>query len=92
MELLVDRNNVDQPYVQVGTVTSGPDKGKDRLYVGNNDFDADNGATATIDQSLNAGSTNPNFKKIRIESRDTAGQDGPPVRPSIHSDGTAYAI
>lgn len=92
MEILVDRKNVDQPYVQVGTVTSGPDKGKDRLYVGNNDFDADNGSTATIDQSLNAGSTTPNFKKIRIESRETPGQDGPPVRPSIHPDGTAYAI
>lgn len=92
MEILVDRNDVDQPYVQVSTITSGPDKGKDRLYVGNNDFDADDGATATIDQSLNAGTANPSFKKIRIESRDTPGQDGPPVRPSIHPDGTAYAI
>jgi hypothetical protein len=92
MEILVDRNEVDQPYVQVATVTGGPDKGKDRLYVGNNDFDAIDGATATIDQSLNAARTNPSFKKIRVESRDTPGQDGPPVRPSIHPDGTAYAI
>ncbi len=92
MELLVDRNSVDQPYVQVSTVSSGPDKGKDRLYVGNNDFDVADGATATIDQSLNAGSASPSFKKIRVESRDTPGQDGPPVRPSIHPDGTAYAI
>ena len=42
MEILVDRYGVDQPYVQVGTVTSGPDKGKDRLCVGNN-LDADDG-------------------------------------------------
>jgi len=92
MEILVDRKGVDQPYVQVATVANGPDKGKDRLYVGNNDFDADDGATATIDQSLNAASTTPDFKKIRVESRETPGQDGPPARPSIHPDGTAYAI
>src|SRR5882724_2990236 len=52
MELLVDRSDVDQPYVQVATVGSGPDQGKDRLYVGNNDTGAAGGTTATIDQSL----------------------------------------
>lgn len=92
MELLVDRSGVDQPYVQVATLADGPDKGKDRLYVGNNDLDADAGLTATIDQSLNAAGASPNFKTIRIETRQTPGQDGPPVRPSIHPDGTAYAI
>src|SRR6185295_6109714 len=92
MEILVDRKGVDQPYVQVASVTSGPDKGKDRLYVGNNDFDVEDGATATIDQSLNAATATPSFKKIRVGSRETPGQDGPPVRPSIHPDGTAYAI
>lgn len=87
MEILVDRKGVDQPYVQVAS-----DNGKDRLYVGNNDFDVEDGATATIDQSLNAATATPSFKQIRIESRETPGQDGPPVRPSIHPDGTAYAI
>ena len=87
MEILVDRNEVDQPYVQVASVASGADKGKDRIYVGNNDLGA-----ATIDQSLNGGTANPTFNSISVESRSTAGQDGPPVRPSIHSDGTAYAI
>lgn len=92
MEILVDRKGVDQPYVQVATVSRGPHKGKDRLYVGNNDLHVKSGATATIDRSLNAAVSNPRFKKIRVESRDTPGQDGPPVRPSIHPDGTAYAI
>jgi hypothetical protein len=91
MEILADRTNVDQPYVQVSTVAKGPDKGKDRVYVGNNDLSARSGS-ATIDQSLNGAGVNPTFKKIRIESRTTPGQDGPPVRPSIHPDGTAYAI
>ena len=91
MEILVDRKDVDQPYVQVASVSSGADKGKDRVYVGNNDLGA-GGSSATIDQSLNGGAANPNFNSIRVESRTTAGQDGPPVRPSIHPDGTAYAI
>ena len=90
MELLVNRKSVDQPYVQVGS-TAGSN-GKDSLYVGNNDLSVANGSTATIDQSLNAASASPSFKKIRIESRQTPGQDGPPVRPSIHPDGTAYAV
>ena len=87
MELLVDRKEVDQPYVQVASVASGAGKGNDRIYVGNNNLGA-----ATIDRSLNGGAANPNFNSISVESRPTAGQDGPPVRPSIHADGTAYAI
>lgn len=90
MEILVDRNNVDQPYMHVTTASKGLDKGKDRVYVGNNDLNVE--GSATIDQSLNAAGANPNFKKIRIESRATPGQDGPPVRPSVHPDGVAYAI
>lgn len=90
MEILVDRNHVDQPYMHVSTVSKGADKGKDRVYVGNNDLNV--GGSATIDQSLNAAGPNPTFKKIRIESRATPGQDGPPVRPSVHPDGVAYAI
>lgn len=87
MKVLVDRLGVDQPYVQAITRS-----GKDLVYVGDNDFNGPNGKTATIDQSLNGGAANPSFKKIRIESRPGAGQDGPPVRPAIHADGTVYAI
>ncbi len=87
MKVLVDRRGVDQPYVQAITRS-----GKDAIYVGDNDFGAPSGRTATIDQSLNGGAANPQFKKIRIETRPGAGQDGPPVRPAIHADGTVYAI
>ena len=87
MKVLVDRLGVDQPYVQA--ITRG---GKDFVYVGDNDFNAASGHTATIDQSLNGGVTTPSFRKVRIESRTTPGQDGPPVRPAVHSDGTVYAI
>ena len=92
MTLLVDRNSVDQPYVQATTVPGGPD----RVYVGNNDFNAVGGRTATIDVSLDGLMAAPpppaNFVARRIESRATSGQDGPPIRPIFHSDGTVYAV
>jgi hypothetical protein len=94
MTVLVDRNQVDQPYVQAATVPSGPDAGDDRVYVGNNDFNAPGGRSATIDQSLDA-ATAPapaGFTSSRIETRATSGQDGPPIRPVIHPDGTVYAV
>ena len=94
MTVLVDRigRGVDQPYVQADTIRAGPGKGKDRVYVGNNDFNATGGHTATIDRSLDGAGTNPAFKAVRIESRVTSGQDGPSVRPAVHADGTVYAV
>ena len=94
MEVLVDRTGqgVDQPYVQAVTVANGTDKGKDRLYVGDNDFSSPSGHTATVDQSLDAAKSTPTFSSVRIEKRTTSGQDGPPVRPAIHADGTVYAL
>jgi hypothetical protein len=87
MKVLVDRTGqgVDQPYVAATTAN-----GKDRVYVGDNDFNAMPG-TATIDQTMDGGKTKPAFTSVRIESRTTSGQDGPPIRPAIHSDGTVYA-
>ena len=94
MEVLVDRTGqgVDQPYVQAITVATGANKGKDRLYVGDNDFSAPSGHTATLDQSLDAAKAKATFSSVRIEKRVTSGQDGPPVRPAIHKDGTVYAL
>lgn len=87
MTVLVDRQSVDQPYVQATTVA-----GSDRVYVGLNDFAAPGGRTATIDESFNADIAAPVFASARIERRATggAGQDGPPIRPAIHPDGTIY--
>jgi hypothetical protein len=92
MTVLVDRNSVDQPYIQATTVPGGPD----RVYVGNNDFGAAGGRTATIDVSLDGLMAAPpppaNFVARRIETRATSGQDGPPIRPIFHPDGTVYAV
>ena len=89
MTVVVDRQFVDQPYVQATTVS-----GADRVYVGNNACcpPGFGGQTATIDQALNAEIAAPVFNAIRIESRATAGQDGPPIRPAIHADGTIYGV
>ena len=86
MTQLEKRSNEDQPYVQA--VTTG---GKDRAYIGVNDFNASGGKTATMEQTLDGGVAAPAFSSIRLEKRVTSGQNGPQVRPAIHSDGTVYA-
>jgi hypothetical protein len=86
MGVLVDRLGVDQPYVQVAPTQNG----KDRLYVGDNDFGTTGGNTSTIDYSLNAAVAKAVFKKVHFEMRPNVGQNGPQVRPACHSDGTVY--
>lgn len=96
MTLLVDRtgNGVDQPYVQATTVVGGTAAGRDRVYVGSNDFNGPSGRTATIDRSLDArtAAAPAGFTNFVIEPRATRGQDLPPIRPAVHADGTVYGI
>jgi hypothetical protein len=86
MTVVKSRTNADQPFTLATTVG-----GKDRVYIGNNDFAGVGGKTATIDQSLDGGVGAPVFQAVRVEKRTTAGQDGPQTRPAVHSDGTVYA-
>ncbi len=98
MTILVDRPDEDQPFVQAATFIDEAGIGKDRVYIGHNDFNA-RPRTATIEQALD-GATAPaapppppsGFTSNRLEVRDTAGQDGPQIRPAIHPDGTIYGI
>ena len=83
MNVQSTRSNVDQPFVRALGVANS-----DRIYVGVNDFNQSKGRTATIDVSVDGGAT---YKSIPIESRKTAGQDGPSVRPAVANDGTVYA-
>ena len=83
MNVQSTRGNVDQPFVRALGVADG-----DRIYVGVNDFNQASGRTATIDVSVDGGGT---YKSIPIETRKTAGQDGPSVRPAVANDGTVYA-
>ena len=82
MTVQASRSQIDQPFVQAARIWL-----KDRVYVGNNDFGAAP-RTATLDVSLDDGTT---WTSVRIEPRDTAGQDGPSVRPTVARDGTVYA-
>jgi hypothetical protein len=100
MTILVDRTSEDQPYVQASTVLGGLGSGNDRVYIGNNDLSQSGttGRTAAIDLSLDASHAMPpppaGFSTIHINPRGTgtAGQDGPPIRPAVHPDGTVYGI
>ena len=94
MDILLTRNNVDQPYIETIVPLGGAGKNNDHIYVGNNDFNAASGKTASIEQSLDA-ATAPapaNLTTERLEVRTTGGQDGPPIRVAIHPNGTIYSI
>jgi hypothetical protein len=104
MTVLLNRGNEDQPWAQVVKVRSGPDAGKDNLYIGINDLNrrpenGGDGRTATVEQSLDAAVAAPAFTSARIEKRNTVGpgggpdQDGPQIRPVAHGrDGKVYAV
>src|SRR5215510_5029382 len=85
MQTLGSRPDNDQPFAHAISKS-----GRDRVYIGNNDFQAGS-RTATVDVSANARTTLPVFKSVRVETRPTVGQDGPQIRPVAHPDGTAYA-
>jgi hypothetical protein len=91
MTQLKSRANEDQPFISTTTVVGGIDAGKDRVYIGVNDFNALAGKTSSIEQTLSGGVAAPAFSTVRLEKRATLGQDGPQVRPAIHSSGTIYA-
>jgi hypothetical protein len=82
MSIQASRGNVDQPFVRATSVGTA-----DRVYLGMNDFDAPAGRTATVDVSQNGGTS---YTTVRLESRGTADQDGPSIRPGVAADRTVY--
>jgi hypothetical protein len=90
MTVLASRPNADQPFTHATTVTSGPDSGKDRVYIGENDFNAQP-MSATLDETMDGNVAAPAFTSVRVEKRATSGQNGPQIRPASHPDGTVYA-
>jgi hypothetical protein len=84
MTVLVDRNGVDQPFIQVDTHET-----KDRILVGSNNTTVA-GRSATIDLTPGAGAGG-GFRTAVIDTRDGE-HDGPQIRPLLHPDGkTIYA-
>src|SRR6266498_2370259 len=89
MELISQVESGDQPYVQVKTVETGPDAGKDRAYVG-----FSNG-TASVHYSLDAGVAQPSFRTVALEARgaqEGIAYDEPQVRLAIHETGVVYGV
>src|SRR4051794_24063974 len=90
------RTNIDQPWVEARTVATGPDAGKDRLYIGyNNDAASDSGGkSATVDVCLDAAAAKPTFHQVVLESRSVGAGllDGYAIRPAAHDDGTVYVV
>lgn len=80
----------DQPYIFARTVTGWFDSGKDRVWVGNNEAAA-NPASATVDQSIDAGIATPAFTQNRIDADTPVGRDNYQVRTVAHPDGHVYA-
>ena len=90
---LLGRANEDQPYARTITPTTGAQANNDLLYVGHNDL-GNTPRSASLEQSLNAATAPPpaGLALIRIERRNPSGQDGPPIRPAMHPNGTVYAV
>lgn len=93
MTQLVGRTQEDQPYARSITPTTGAQANNDLLFVGHNDFN-NSPRTASLEQSLNAATAPPpaGLAAVRLERRAPFGQDGPPIRPAMHPDGTVYAV
>ena len=82
MDVRVSRSNVDQPFVQARRIGNS-----DRVYVGSNDFGL-GARSAALDVSTDDGQT---FRRVAIETRNTLGQNGPSIRPTVSSrDNTVY--
>jgi hypothetical protein len=92
MTQLLGRTNEDQPYARVLTPGSGPQRGNDVLFVGHNDL-GNTPRSASTENSLSAATAAPPAGLVltRLERRNPFGQDGPPIRPAIHPNGTVYA-
>ncbi|HSB08842.1 MAG TPA: choice-of-anchor D domain-containing protein [Blastocatellia bacterium] len=89
MTVLNTPRPTDQPYISARTVVGGPDSGRDRLWVGNNEAAA-NPASATVDQTLDAAIATPVFTQIRIDAGTPVGRDNYQVRPVSSADGHIY--
>jgi hypothetical protein len=94
MTTLVSRNPEDQPYTEAVAYYG------DHVYIGNNNlsystfFGGSGGKSASIDWSTDAATAPPpaGFTTNVLETRDTCGQDPPPIRPAVQINGTVYAV
>jgi hypothetical protein len=86
MQVLIQRNSIDQPYVAALHA-----EGKDRVFVGNNDVSSGSWL-GSMEHSTDARNAPPpaGFSQSLMDPRVTI-RDSPSIRPTIHHDGTVYA-
>lgn len=90
MEVLQERGQADQPWVQAFSLRTGATS-VDRVFVGYNQTPFAPPGPATIDRSLDAATTpHAPFAQELLNVRGNCGRDGP-ARPAVHSGGTIYA-
>ena len=80
---LNQRDGPDQPWIEVQ-----PNGADDRLYVSQNDLGLAGTQTASVDVSLDSGTS---FTSVLLEPRATGGQDAPSVRTAVAPNGVVYA-
>jgi hypothetical protein len=82
MQELVARNSDDQPYVSALAA-----KGKDHVFVGNNDSA---GGAVDLSEDARTGAPPAGFAKNLIDPRTPFIRDSPSIRAAPHRDGTVY--
>jgi len=90
MEVLQERGQADQPWVQAFSFNTGTTI-VDRVFVGYSQTPFTPPGPATIDRSLDAATTpHAPFAQQLLNVRGNCGRDGP-ARPAIHAGGSIYA-
>ncbi|HXY52648.1 MAG TPA: hypothetical protein VEI01_24600 [Terriglobales bacterium] len=86
------RLSIDQPYTLAFTQHQSGQPDTDRTYVGYIDHSGNMGdsAAATIDVCPDAQAAAPVFARVVLDHRASVPWNGYEVRPTVHSDGTAY--
>ena len=88
------REFVDQPYIEVVTVSGRDGGNEDRVFVASNDLSRPiDSRTATIDRSLK-GNNQPGglYDSFVIEPSSPLDSNGSGVRAAVHSSGTVYGV
>ncbi|HEX8170233.1 MAG TPA: hypothetical protein VF824_06820 [Thermoanaerobaculia bacterium] len=90
MPTFFPRDSPDQPFAAAATVMGWFDPGKDRVYIGSDDFGVPT-TRSTVDYTLDASIAAPVNNTVRVETTTPgSGRDGHQCRPAIHPDGTVY--
>jgi hypothetical protein len=90
MGLMTNRVSVDQPYLSARGVTGWFDPGKERLFIGMDDFTSIP-TSSTLEHTLDAAAGMPAFTTTHIDAGAPTPKDNYQTRPIVAADGHVYA-